>query len=141
MASWVDGTATGFKTEVLDGFGDFSVMGISYIVKNTTNLNFGQKIERDYRRKNVLPIFFMNPTRFDYRKTWQPADVRELRKTMKSEVHFEHRSEPYWGTVNEERRNVYPIGIGFPVFPVTYSDIFYFFLRSLIPDKLPKEEK
>ena len=36
---------------------------------------------------------------------------------------------------------LYPIGIGFPVFPVTYSDIFHFFLRSLIADKLPKEEK
>jgi hypothetical protein len=40
-----------------------------------------------------------------------------------------------------ERPEVYPTGIGFPVFPVTYSDIFHFFLRSLIPDKLPKEEK
>jgi hypothetical protein len=36
---------------------------------------------------------------------------------------------------------IYPTGIGFPVFPVTYSDIFYFFLRSLIADKLPEEEK
>jgi hypothetical protein len=36
---------------------------------------------------------------------------------------------------------IYPIGIGFPVFPVTHSDIFHFFLRSLIADKLPKEEK
>ncbi len=36
---------------------------------------------------------------------------------------------------------IYPTGIGFPVFPVTYPDIFYFFLRSLISDKLPKEEK
>jgi hypothetical protein len=36
---------------------------------------------------------------------------------------------------------IYQIGIGFPVFPVTSSGIFYFFLRSLIPDKLPEEEK
>jgi hypothetical protein len=36
---------------------------------------------------------------------------------------------------------IYPTGIGFPVFPVTYPDIFHFFLRSLIPDKFPKEEK
>jgi hypothetical protein len=36
---------------------------------------------------------------------------------------------------------LYPTGIGFPVFPVTYPDIFHFFLRSLIPDKLPEEEK
>ena len=28
----------------------------------------------------------------------------------------------------------------FPVFPVTYPDIFYFFLRSRIADKHPKEE-
>jgi hypothetical protein len=40
-----------------------------------------------------------------------------------------------------KRLYVYPIGIGFPVFLVTYLDIFYFFLRSLITDKLPKEEK
>jgi hypothetical protein len=30
---------------------------------------------------------------------------------------------------------------GFPVFLVTYSDIFYFFLWSRIADTLPKEEK
>jgi hypothetical protein len=36
---------------------------------------------------------------------------------------------------------LYPTGIGFPVFPASSSDIFYFFLRSLIPDKLPEEEK
>jgi hypothetical protein len=30
---------------------------------------------------------------------------------------------------------------GFPVFLITYSDIFYFLPCSLITDKLPKEEK
>ena len=58
---------------------------------------------------------------------------RDSGKTMKSEVNFEHRSEAYW--------QVYPNEIGFPVFLVTSLDIFYFFLWSLIADKLPKEEK
>jgi hypothetical protein len=32
-------------------------------------------------------------------------NFRDSCKMMKSEVHFEHCSEPYWGTVNEGRRN------------------------------------
>ncbi len=43
--------------------------------------------------------------------------------------------------LSRQTRAIYPTGIGFPVFPATYSDIFYFFLRSLIADKLPEEEK
>jgi hypothetical protein len=54
---------------------------------------------------------------------------------------IQKRIHPVPPLATPDGRVLYPKGIGFPVFPVTYPDIFYFFLRSLIADKLPKEEK